>query len=79
MSDRELKLHATISELLAYLDVDQEPEKFLQLIGNGKPAQKNAAFPLAEQIALKAAELCSNTHTDINLYRSDRQFQSSFE
>lgn len=36
MSEKELKLLATVSELLAYLDVDQEPEKFLELIASKK-------------------------------------------
>jgi hypothetical protein len=38
MSDRqrELQLHAAVSELLAYLNVDQEPQKFLDLISNKK-------------------------------------------
>jgi hypothetical protein len=36
MSDRDLKLHATVAELLAYLHVDQEPEKFLEGLTNKK-------------------------------------------
>ena len=36
MSDRELKLHAVVSELLAHLGLDEEPEKCLDMLSKGK-------------------------------------------
>lgn len=85
--DSEIKLHATVSELLAYLNVDQDPEKFLEMLSpkNSIPTalqvrppnrrcfvsslpslfqnilltflKGSSTAPLAEKIALKAAEL----------------------
>lgn len=36
MSEREIKLIATVSELLTYLDVDQDPATFLDMIASKK-------------------------------------------
>ncbi|KAJ3261965.1 Gamma-tubulin complex component 2 [Boothiomyces macroporosus] len=57
MSEREFRMHATVTELLAYLGVDQEPEKFLDLLESKKSYSSGNAYPLAEKIALKASQL----------------------
>ncbi|KAJ3328812.1 hypothetical protein HDU91_004020 [Kappamyces sp. JEL0680] len=71
MSDKTLQLHATVSELLTYLNVDQEPERFLELLTAKKSIVqvtsstnvKGQTTPLAEKIALKAAQLSQEAPT----------------
>ncbi|KAJ3307096.1 Gamma-tubulin complex component 2 [Kappamyces sp. JEL0829] len=63
MSDKTLQLHATVSELLTYLNVDQEPERFLELLTAKKSIVQGQTTPLAEKIALKAAQLSQEAPT----------------
>lgn len=84
MSDRqqELKLHATVSELLAYINVDQDPQKFLESISskNQYSRQGSSAVPLAESIALKAAELSLEApHRFLSVYERLSALSSSKE
>ncbi|KAL2913523.1 gamma tubulin complex Spc97/GCP2 subunit Alp4 [Polyrhizophydium stewartii] len=90
MTDRELRLHATVTELLAHLGIDEEPDRCLEILSKQrhgatphKPSALGAvgaaagpgagagaagltgigSYPLAEQIALKAAQLSQTAPT----------------
>lgn len=62
MSD--LRVHATVGELLAYLGIDEDPEKFLDQLSTSKSTHiskvvkgNEGSIPFAEKVALKAAQL----------------------
>jgi hypothetical protein len=56
-----LKLHSIVAELLAQLNIDEDPSQFIEVLSaKSKFETKIASFPLAERISKRAADL-SNT------------------
>ncbi|KAI8895937.1 Spc98 family-domain-containing protein [Globomyces pollinis-pini] len=66
MTSRDLRLHATVSELLAYLSVEEDPEKFLNILSKKSQQSNGNSYLLAEKISQRARHLSKDSPARFN-------------